>query len=154
MGMQTLYNDTYKGPRWRYRMTLRPLLASTLPDDFIVHSDRPDPKSRHGTIDYPRELGAAVIERENLEFVGRIAAKGAPIDYTRVEVGMTVVRLADRAKPRPKIGTVERVISRMGRKGYETVAVVAWDNVWGWGGKGDHHSTIKIASLMRWVEPT
>jgi len=53
----TLFDDTYKGPRFRYGLNYRPLHSSHVPKDFIIWSDR---KSEafpvFGTVDYPREL--------------------------------------------------------------------------------------------------
>lgn len=53
---ETLYSDTYQGPRWVYGLRHRPLNASTVPPGWIVWSDRDHAAFAHGTVDYPRQL--------------------------------------------------------------------------------------------------
>lgn len=141
----TLHNNTYKGPRWRYGLTLRPLLSSSLPDSFIIHSDRVDGAYRHGTIDYPHPLGQDVIKREDMVFIAHIKGQGAPIDYTPIGVGMTVVRLAERTQERPRTGVVEEIKRDWRREDFRPIALVRWH--------GAKRTTVSLGNLMRWVAP-
>lgn len=52
-----LYDDTYRGLRYRYGLQYRPVGAGT-PAGWVTFSDRPsdDPRCPFGTLDYPREL--------------------------------------------------------------------------------------------------
>lgn len=62
------FDDTYTGPRWRYGLVYRPLVAGTanVPRGWILHSDRPHPQLRHGTVDFPRELTPEEVARYEL----------------------------------------------------------------------------------------
>ena len=52
-----IFDDRYNGPRWTYGLRYRPIDAASIPQDYILWSDRAHPHySQFGTIDYPREL--------------------------------------------------------------------------------------------------
>ena len=61
-----LWDRDYDGPRWRYGLTYRPLGYATVPDGWIIKSDREHPGYRHGTIDYPRRLSADEVKAYEL----------------------------------------------------------------------------------------
>ncbi|MGE5610384.1 MAG: hypothetical protein ACM359_14110 [Bacillota bacterium] len=56
-----LFNDTYKGPRWTYGLSHRPLGFFNQPKGYIIHSDRKHPRFMFGTVDYPFELPAEEV---------------------------------------------------------------------------------------------
>ncbi len=63
----TFWNDTYKGPRFRYGLQYRPLGYGAVPPDWIIKSDKKDPKfPNFGMIDYPRRLTQHEIEAYQL----------------------------------------------------------------------------------------
>lgn len=47
------YNDDYKGPRWTYGLSYRPVGMAMVPDGYIIWSDKEHTKYRFGTLDYP-----------------------------------------------------------------------------------------------------
>jgi len=51
-----LFDDSYKGPRWTYGLTYRPLTGSHVPEGWIIFSDKKHPDFPFGTVDYPRPL--------------------------------------------------------------------------------------------------
>lgn len=65
----TLYDDTYEGLRWTYGLTYRPLGYANVPEGWIVFSDRKHTDFPFGTIDYPFELTARLVESFQLKGV-------------------------------------------------------------------------------------
>ena len=61
-----LFDDTYTGPRYRYGLTYRPPAYANIPAGWIVFSNRPDPRFRHGIIEYPRKLTDHEVEAYEL----------------------------------------------------------------------------------------
>lgn len=52
-----LFDDEYKGPRWTYGLTYRPISIGTIPQGWIIDSQKDHPNfPSFGTIDYPKEL--------------------------------------------------------------------------------------------------
>ena len=77
MVREILFDDSYKGPRWRYGLTLRPITqyAGALGlEEWIVFSDRPsdDPRFPHGTIDYAREIPESIAVAVDLVPLGKV----------------------------------------------------------------------------------
>jgi hypothetical protein len=68
--METLFDDTYTGPRFTYACWYRPPGYAQVPDGWIINSIRPHPDYNHGTVDYPRELTAEEMARFQLERIG------------------------------------------------------------------------------------
>lgn len=82
---QSLYDDTYKGPRWRYGLEHRPITqyfnVGTFPDP-ILFSDRPDPRfPYHGTADWPCEIPEEEARHHSLVLVSAPAL----LDRARLE---------------------------------------------------------------------
>jgi len=78
---QTLFDDTYTGPRWTYGLRNRPLSIGAQPRGWIIDSLKGEGdggRFRFGTIDYPRELTPEEVSGYELEFVAGPggAAKG------------------------------------------------------------------------------
>ena len=65
------YDDTYAGPRWTYGLTYRPLCSASVPDGWIVFSNRPHSDYPHGTIQYPHPLTAHQCAAYELVLVRR-----------------------------------------------------------------------------------
>lgn len=60
-----LWDEEFKGPRWRYGLQFRPLGFAQVPDGWVLKSERPDSRfPTFGTVAYPREL----TERETYGF--------------------------------------------------------------------------------------
>jgi hypothetical protein len=53
---KTLFDDTYKGSRYKYGLTYRPVGYASIPDGWIIKSDRKSDQFKFGTIEYPRKL--------------------------------------------------------------------------------------------------
>ncbi len=53
---QPIWDDEHKGPRWRYGLQNRPVGYGTVPEGWLIQSDRTHFNFAHGTIDYPRPL--------------------------------------------------------------------------------------------------
>lgn len=52
-----LFDDEYKGPRWTYGLTYRPIGIGAVPRGWIIGSQKDHPSyPNFGTIDYSREL--------------------------------------------------------------------------------------------------
>mgnify|MGYP001602228867 FL=1 len=57
------FDDTYKGPRFKYGLQYRPVGYANIPDGWIINSDHPHKDFfKFGTIEYPYELGQAEID--------------------------------------------------------------------------------------------
>lgn len=69
---ELLYDDTYTGPRFTYGLTYRPLVTGAVPQGWILFSDRPHERYRHGTVQYPRELTAEECAAYELTLVGLV----------------------------------------------------------------------------------
>lgn len=54
--LDILFDDDYKGPRWTYGMTYRPIGIGAIPKGWIINSQKDHSAFRFGTIDYPKEL--------------------------------------------------------------------------------------------------
>ena len=67
--METLFDDTYTGPRWTYGLTYRPLASAQVPDGWILWSERNHPDFPHGTADYPFELSDRQVKSFELNFI-------------------------------------------------------------------------------------
>lgn len=65
--MDTLFDDTYEGPRFTYGCWYRPVGYAQVPAGWIVNSVRPHAGYPHGTVDYPRELTEAEVASYQLE---------------------------------------------------------------------------------------
>lgn len=65
-----VFHEDYRGPRWTYGMVNRPAGYATVPDGRIVGADdnaaAPDPRVRHGTIQYTRPLTPQEIYKYEL----------------------------------------------------------------------------------------
>jgi hypothetical protein len=68
-GTGPLYDDTYTGPRWTYGLTSRPLGYARVPTGWIISSDRPHPRYRFATVDFPIPVPPEQAERFGLELV-------------------------------------------------------------------------------------
>ncbi len=64
-----LYDDEYKGPRYRYGLSHRPLAYASVPPGWIVFSQRVYVRYAFGTVDYPRLLTKEEVKSFELEFV-------------------------------------------------------------------------------------
>lgn len=88
--MSILYDDEFTGPRYRYGLHSRPLSPGAVPKGFIVHSDRPHPDFRHGTLDYPVKLPDDRADNFELVFIGEFDTEGyfnikrTPTSYCQV----------------------------------------------------------------------
>lgn len=69
--MDILYDDEYGGPRFTYGLTYRPLDYGSIPDGWIVFSDRIHPDFYFGTIDYPFELPERLVKSFQLTQIGQ-----------------------------------------------------------------------------------
>jgi len=63
---QILFDDTYKGKRYTYGLTYRPVGYAQVPEGWIIQSNKPSTKFAHGTIDYPRPLTQEEITQYQL----------------------------------------------------------------------------------------
>ena len=63
---QILFDDTYKGKRYTYGLTYRPVGYAQIPEGWIIKSDKPSARFTHGTIDYPRPLTQEEITQYQL----------------------------------------------------------------------------------------
>lgn len=68
MPEKTLWNEDYKGPRWRYAFLFRPVNQG-LPEGAIAASHCRHPKYIHGTVDWPRELTEREVHTYELELI-------------------------------------------------------------------------------------
>jgi hypothetical protein len=66
---ETIFDNRYTGPRWVYGMVNRPPEYHGAPDGRIIFADRPHPKFRHGTVEYPRQLTEAEVSGFEMVFV-------------------------------------------------------------------------------------
>jgi len=81
MSPSMLFDDTYRGPRWRYGLTARHIvyhLASPA-NDWIMYSERPSTDARFpfGTAEYPRELSEHETRTLQLVPLGQVTASTA-----------------------------------------------------------------------------
>ena len=53
---EIIYSHDYKGQRWTYGLSYRPVGGSNLPQGDILFSERDHAEFKFGTVDYPREL--------------------------------------------------------------------------------------------------
>ena len=72
MPEEMLYDDTYKGPRWRYGLQYRPLATCHVPKGWIIWSDRPHSDfPAFGPVAFPRELTAEEVSGYQIVFVAK-----------------------------------------------------------------------------------
>lgn len=68
--MNLIFDDEYRGPRYRYGLIARPPSIGAVPPGYIIGSERKSTDFRFGTIDYPRRLTDEEVYRYELVFVG------------------------------------------------------------------------------------
>ena len=76
--MIALFDDTYKGPRYRYGLNYRPLGLAQVPMGWIIWSDRKDERFNFGTLDYPERLPDGQVKNFQLTFMGEVEVKDIP----------------------------------------------------------------------------
>jgi len=64
-----LFDKKYTGKRYRYGLKSRPLDIGSVPDGWIIQSDREHKDYRFGTIDYPHRLTNPVAKSFQIERV-------------------------------------------------------------------------------------
>lgn len=73
-GRGLLFDDAYKGPRWRYGLPRRHPVhyLGTPVDGWILYSERraDDPRFPFGTVDFPLPLPDDDAQQHHLEFIG------------------------------------------------------------------------------------
>jgi hypothetical protein len=62
-----IHNEEHKGARWRYGCVYRPPQYGAVPRGRIIGADKPDPRYRHGTIEYAAPLDARDAEAHELQ---------------------------------------------------------------------------------------
>jgi hypothetical protein len=62
------FHDTYRGDRWTYGLSSRPLAGFNVPDGWIIWSDRMHASFAYGVVDYSRELSAFEVSQFGLTF--------------------------------------------------------------------------------------
>ncbi len=81
MSPSLLFDDTYRGPRWRYGLTARHIVyhLETPANDWIMYSERPTTEARFpfGTVEYPRELSEHETRTLRLVPLGQVTASAA-----------------------------------------------------------------------------
>ena len=86
--IQTLFDDTYTGPRWTYGLRNRPLSIGAQPLGWIIYSLKGEGgRFRFGTIDYPRELTPEEVSDYDLAVVPKArgeaeAGQWTPLPWT------------------------------------------------------------------------
>ena len=81
-----LFDDKYKGPRYRYGLELQPPVLGKIPDGFILYSYKGHPNFHYGTIDYPFKLSDDVVARNKMtivEIIGEANPNPEPIFLIR-----------------------------------------------------------------------
>lgn len=69
-----IFHDTYRGPRYTYGLTYRPVARFNIPDGWIIGSQGQHPNFKNfGTIDYPARLSDQEARRYELVLVGEPA---------------------------------------------------------------------------------
>lgn len=71
--IKIVYDEDYKGPRYRYGMRNRPLQIGAQPKGWIIGSDKPHPDFKNfGTIDYPFPLTKEELYSYELVDLGEV----------------------------------------------------------------------------------
>jgi hypothetical protein len=117
-----IFDDTYRGPRWRYGLSRRHLVhyLGTSVADWILYSERhgEDPRFPFGTVDYPRPLPEEEARRHELEPLGMVGSKTAGVPLPEVHPALLTCRAAGRVRLRERSSHLPEVV---GSRGLQTI---------------------------------